>query len=133
MRVLVTGANRGIGRSIALRLAQNGGAIAAIGRSHPDELETLKVEIEAIGGRCLPITCDVGDVEAATRAVATTVETFGGLVAFVSNAAFAPRPKTLIENTIEDWDRAYAVNVRAAWVLARAGETALKASKGQFI
>lgn len=133
MRVLVTGANRGIGRAISLRLAQNGGAVAAIGRSHPEELVTLKAEIEALGGRCVPISCDIGDVAAAEGAVATAVEAFGGLDAIVSNAAFAPRPKTLMENKVEEWDRAFAVNVRAAWVLARAGERHLKAAKGQFI
>jgi len=133
MRVLITGANRGIGRSIALRLARDGASIAAIGRSHPDELETLKDEIAAMGARCIPLTCDIGDVAAAEGAVAKTVDTFGGLDAIVSNAAYAPRPKTLVENTPEEWDRAYAVNVRAAWVLARAGEKHLKAAKGQFI
>jgi glucose 1-dehydrogenase len=133
MRVLITGANRGIGRSIALRLAKDGAAIAAIGRSHPDELETLKGEVASLGGRCVTITCDVGDVAATERAVATAVDGFGGLDCIISNAAYAPTPKTMVKNSVEEWDRAYAVNVRAAWVLARASEAHLKASKGQFI
>ncbi|MFO1189647.1 MAG: SDR family oxidoreductase [Alphaproteobacteria bacterium] len=60
MRVIVTGANRGLGRTIA-DLAARGDEIVGVGRSHPEELESLKTEIEAAGGRCITVTADLAD------------------------------------------------------------------------
>lgn len=133
MRVIVTGANRGIGRTIALRLAQEGAAIAAVGRTHPDELASLKAEITESGGRCTTITANLGDPDSGITVVNETIEAFGGIDAIVSNAAFSPTMIPIIEHPLKNWDRCYAVSLRAAWLLAKAAYPHLKASRGSFI
>jgi len=133
MRVIVTGANRGIGRVIAQRLARDGAAIVAVGRSHPDELEDIKADIERAGGRCATVTADLSDPGSAAVIVARAVEAFGGIDAIVSNAAFSPPMLPIVEHPVKNWDRCYAVSLRASWLLAKAAHPHLKASGGHFI
>lgn len=139
MRVLVTGASRGIGRAICRRLASDGaergnGAvrIAACGSAHREELGALCEELEALGARALPLLADLGEPDAPERLVAETVAAFGGLDALVSNAGIGT-PATLLSLTTEAWDRLFDVNVRATWLLARAAHPALKTAAGSIV
>jgi meso-butanediol dehydrogenase / (S,S)-butanediol dehydrogenase / diacetyl reductase len=117
---LVTGAARGIGRGIALRLADDGLDVAVndIG-ANADELETVADEIRQAGRRTASVAADVsepGEVEEMVRRVA---EELGSLDVMVANAGIA-QVKPLLEVTPEDFDRVMAVNVRGVFLCYKA-------------
>ena len=82
---LVTGAGQGIGRGIALALADEGAAVSVVGRTAA-KLEATVDEIQKRGGRAIAVTCDVKKDEQVGQAVAKTVDAFGGLDVLVNNA-----------------------------------------------
>src|SRR4051794_662695 len=91
--LFITGASRGIGLAIALRAARDGANVAVVAKTtepHP-KLEgtifTAAKEIEAAGGKALPIACDIRQDDQVAAAVAKTVETFGGIDICVNNAS----------------------------------------------
>ena len=131
-RVLVTGASRGIGRAICLRLARQGAQIAACASAHPDELITLVHEADAAGGRLLPLSGDLSDPDTPARLVSQACDAFGGLDALVSNAGVS-RPAKLVDLELKDWDYLLAVNTRAPWLLAKAAYPALRESRGSLV
>lgn len=138
MRALVTGASPGIGGATCLKLARD-----AIARHEPasiapceirptPDLDKLVSELRGLGADALPLTGDLADPDVPARLVAEAEARFGGLDAVVANAGVtAPAP--LAELPLADWDRLFAVNVRAAWLLAKAAYPALKASRGAFV
>ncbi|TMJ72752.1 MAG: SDR family NAD(P)-dependent oxidoreductase, partial [Alphaproteobacteria bacterium] len=91
--LFITGASRGIGLAIALRAAKDGANVAIAAKTaepHPKlegTIYTAAKEIEAAGGKALPIACDIRFEEQVQAAVAKTVETFGGLDICVNNAS----------------------------------------------
>ena len=131
-RVLVTGASRGIGRAICLRLASQGAEIAACGSAHVDDLDAVIAEAAKQGGRVVPLLGDLADAATPARLVEQAVAALGGLDAVVSNAGVS-RPSTLVNLTLEDWDFLLAVNTRAPWLLAKAAYPALRESRGSFV
>jgi glucose 1-dehydrogenase len=131
-RVLVTGASRGIGRAICLRLASQGAVIAACASAHADELDEVVAEAAKQGGRVVPLIADLADSSTPARLVEQAMAALGGLDALVSNAGVS-RPSTLVKLTLEDWDYLLAVNARAPWLLAKAAYPALRASRGSFV
>ncbi len=82
---LVTGASSGIGAATAIALAERGCRVAAIAR-RADRLDEVVEAIRAAGGAATAIECDVADSDAAANAVATAVDTYGGLDVVVNNA-----------------------------------------------
>ena len=107
-RAIVTGAGRGIGRSIALALAHAGADVALTARTAAD-LEPLAAEIEALGRRSLVVPCDVTDprqVEAMSNRV---LEGLGGLEILVNNAGNAESHK-FVGHPDELWDRMLRIN-----------------------
>lgn len=126
--VLVTGAGRGAGRVIALRLAREGAAVALLARS-AEQLAAVAREIEAAGGQALIVPADVADAEAVEKAVASTEARFGGLDAVVNNAGLglaAPSAGYPMEN----WRRVLDTNLTGAFVCSRAAYEALKRRGG---
>lgn len=109
---LVTGASRGIGRAIALRLAARWRIIATARTAR--DLETLAAEIEAASGCCEPVVLDVSD----GRAVAAALH--GRDVDVVVNNAGVGVMKPLVELTPEDWHRMVDVNLTAIYHVTRA-------------
>jgi glucose 1-dehydrogenase len=138
MRVLVTGAASGIGRATCLRLARDAHAagsparVAAVDVGRRAELESLGGELAGLGAEALLLDGDMGEPEPPGRVVRSAVERFGGLDGLVSNAGIN-RPGPLATYAVEDWDRVFAVNVRATWLLARAARPALRASRGAIV
>lgn len=113
---VITGAAQGIGRSIALRLAEDGLDVAVNDlASKLNELTEVVSQIQARGGRALAVPGDVsleGDVEAM---VATVVQCLGGLDVMVANAGILVSPlKPLVETSSESWDATISVNLRGA-------------------
>jgi glucose 1-dehydrogenase len=132
MRVLVTGASRGIGRAICLRLASQGTAVVACASAHADELLAVVDEAARLGGRVVPLVGDLADAATPARLVEQAVAALGGLDAVVSNAGVS-RPASLATMALEDWDYLLAVNARAPWLLAQAAYPALRDSRGSLV
>jgi len=138
MRALVTGAASGIGRATCLKLARDARAkghaaqIAAVDLGPSTGLDSLVAELKGLGAEGLPIHADMSSPEAPARAVADAITSFGGLDGLVSNAGIN-RPGPLISYAVEDWDRVFAVNTRATWLLAKAAYPALRASRGAIV
>ena len=128
---LVTGAGRGIGRSIALALAQHGARVALAARTE-SELQAVQAEIAALGGEAIYVPTDVSQ-EAEVRAlVQHTVAHFGRLDILVNNAgigSFGP----LVETTTAQWDHIMAVNARGPFLLCREAIPYLKQQERSFI
>jgi NADP-dependent 3-hydroxy acid dehydrogenase YdfG len=110
---LVTGASRGIGRAIALRLAREGHEIVAAARKR-EELDALCAEITAAGGRARPLALDVSDGAAVARALA------GVRVDVLVNNAGIGRLKPFMETSPEEWRAMIDVNVNALYHVTRA-------------
>jgi len=137
MRAIVTGAARGIGRAIALRLARDaqatGGAHLTLADMHGDELQALAGELaSAFGAR---VHAEIGDLAEAgfpALLVQEALRAHGGLDGLVSNAGFAI-PGPLCHYPVDSWDRVFAVNTRAPFLLGRAAHAALRESRGAMV
>lgn len=132
MRSLITGASKGIGRTVALRLAVPGAKLALGASSHSDELKETIRAVEANGAKALPVIGDLSDPGVPGKIAAESIEVFGRLDAVISNAGISI-PSSIADIQIENWDRVFAVNVRAPMLLAQAVYSSLKVTKGTFI
>ena len=129
---LVTGAARGLGRAIALALA-NAGADVALGLRDASQDAGVTAEIEALGRRALPLQMDVAHLSEITAAVDAVVDRFGRLDILVNNAGIAP------ENPAEDYreddfDQTVAVNLKGTFFTSQAaGRVMIRQSYGRIV
>jgi citronellol/citronellal dehydrogenase len=122
--LFITGASRGIGLAMALRAAGDGANIAIAAKTadpHP-KLEgtifTAAKEIEAAGGKALPIACDIRFEEQVQAAVDLTVKTFGGLDICVNNAsAISLTPSTATD--MKRYDLMHGINARGTFLVSK--------------
>jgi 3-oxoacyl-[acyl-carrier protein] reductase len=114
---LVTGAGRGIGRAIALKLAGNGATVAIndIGETARD----VVAELESRGNTALAVPADVSDTAAVNGMVATVIETYGRLDILVNNAGIS-RDKILVSMSDEEWDSVINIDLKSAFLCSRA-------------
>ena len=117
-RALVTGAGRGIGRSIALALAQAGADVAVTARTH-SEIEQLVNEIQALGRRSLAVSCDVTDSDQVTHMATTFMEGLGGVDILVNNAGNAGSHK-FSNHPDELWHRMLSINLTSVYYVTKA-------------
>ena len=115
---MVTGASRGIGRSIALRLAEDGHRVILVARS-ADALDTLRAEIESAGGSASVATCDLADGTAVNDLVESVVSDEGRLDILVNNAGIT-RDGLMLRMSDEDFDEVLNVNLRSVFIACRA-------------
>lgn len=129
--VLVTGAGRGIGRSIALRLAANGANVSLAARTE-SQLRAVQKEIEASGAEAACFPTDVSSEPDVIRLVRDTIDRFDRLDILVNNAGIGVF-RLLAETTTEEWDRVMAVNVRGPFLLCREALPYLKQRERSFV
>ena len=114
---IVTGASSGLGRHFALTLARQGAKVALMAR-RSERLAELREEIEGFDGRAVAIALDVASADSVREAVADAEEELGPIAILVNNAGIA-EPKAALEQSEEEWDRTFEVNLRGAWLMAR--------------
>src|SRR5262249_15635081 len=115
---LVTGASRGIGRAIAEAFAREGLAVALAARTRAD-VEVAARELREHGAETRAVTLDVGDADAAGRAVGPIAATLGPVDVLVNNAGVA-ESAPLARTDLDLWERHLRVNVTGPFLLSRA-------------
>lgn len=133
MRVVITGASRGIGRATALKLAADGAeALTLCDIAYLDELEVLAANLRTSGAKVKTLKADMAKPNAPARVIAAAVKAMGGIDALVGNAGIAA-PAKLVDLDIATWDRIFDIDLRANWLLAKAAHPHLKKSKGAIV
>src|SRR5215510_10030970 len=123
--IFITGASRGIGRAIALRCARDGANLAIAAKTaqpHPKlqgTIHSVAAEVEATGGRALPLQLDIRDEAAVEAAVKRTAQTFGGIDVLVNNASAIGLTGTL-DTPMKRFDLMHQVNVRGTFACSQA-------------
>ena len=116
---IVTGAGQGIGKAIALRLA-NAGADVAIMDINLSAAEAAAQEIEGVGRKALPLHADVSQAAEVDTAVAQVLSTFGRVDILVNNAGIAGRTLPLTELEETDWNAVMGVNLTGVFLCCKA-------------
>jgi NAD(P)-dependent dehydrogenase (short-subunit alcohol dehydrogenase family) len=122
---LVTGASRGIGRAVALKLAQAGAHVVAIGRTQ-GALEEFDDAARAAGGTATLVPLDMRDYPGLYRLAQALNERYQRLDILIGNAAVVGQRSPLDHVEPQDWDEVMAVNVTANWHLIRAMNALLR-------
>ena len=122
---IVTGASRGLGRDIAVGLAQHGAAVVAAARSEvekdglPGTIHETIAQIQGAGGKGLAVPTDVTSEESVAVMVQKTVEAFGRIDILVNNAGIAFYTPT-VDMTLKQWDLTMRVNLNGTFICTRA-------------
>ena len=136
--VFITGASRGIGKAIGLRVARDGANVVIAAKTKspnpklPGTIYTAAEEMEAAGGKALPVACDIRQEEEVRAAVAQAVERFGGIDVLVNNASaihLADTPATPMKR----FDLMQSVNVRGTFLCTQACLPHLEKSKNAHV
>jgi NAD(P)-dependent dehydrogenase (short-subunit alcohol dehydrogenase family) len=129
---IVTGAGNGIGRAIALAFGEAGAAVACVDLD-AQAAEATAAAVEKYGVQALPVRCDVAnetDVESAKNMI---LDKFPAIQILVNGAASYDPNGTVLDLTLSDWDRVFAVNVGGAFLMSRAILPAMVAAGGGSI
>lgn len=116
---LVTGGNRGIGRTITLALAEAGVDIALSYRGRESEALQVRSELESRGHRCVVMRADVFVVADVSRMTGSIEESLGGVSILVNNAGMSS-PRSIEAITEDDWDKIIAVNLKSVFLVTQA-------------
>jgi 3-oxoacyl-[acyl-carrier protein] reductase len=117
--VVVTGAGRGAGRSIALALAREGARLALASRTE-SELNAVREEVKALGAEVIAVPTDLSDPKQIEDMAQETLKAFGTVDVIINNAGWCPALRLVQDTPIEDWDFAMNVNARGAFLVAKA-------------
>ena len=115
---LVTGGSRGIGRAIAVRLAQEGCDVAIVYAGNEQAAQQTAQMVEECGGRSLCLRCDVADPEQSRRAVEQVLESFGGIDVLVNNAGIV-RDSLVVSMTEEEFEQVIRTNLNGAFYMTK--------------
>ena len=116
---LVTGGSRGIGRAIALALAESGCRVAVNYASRADAATDVVAEIEAAGGEAVALGADVSDADAVTGLFESVAEAYGPVEILVNNAGIT-RDDLVMRMSVESFDSVIATNLRSAFLCSKA-------------
>lgn len=125
---VVTGGGRGIGRALAVGLAEAGADVVVLARTESELLETAKL-IENVGQKALPIVTDLTKREEIKRAVDEIVQAFGRIDILVNNAGMNIRTPAL-EVTDEEWHKIMETNLHSAFMMAQETARVMKENQG---
>ncbi|MCI0341161.1 MAG: 3-oxoacyl-[acyl-carrier-protein] reductase [Planctomycetales bacterium] len=129
---LVTGASRGIGRAIAVALAEGGADVACVS-TKLEGAEAAAADVRAKGRKAAALAADVSKPEDAQRIVDETLAKLGRLDVVVNNAGVTA-DQLLLRMTEEDWDKVMAVNLRGVFLVTKAAlRPMLKARAGRIV
>lgn len=129
----VTGASRGIGKAIAVALAEHGSHVALAART-VEALEQTAKEIQAVGRRALVVPTDVTDSQQVEESIRRTLDELGGLEVVVNNAGGSRFMSPLVGVREEGWDKALNVNLKSAYLVCKAaGSHLIEQRKGSVI
>ncbi|TCB97228.1 SDR family oxidoreductase [Micromonospora zingiberis] len=136
MRYLITGAGSGIGRAVARLAVTRAEAGETIGLALVDRnqeaLDEVAEELTALGARCVTVVADLADTEAPGRAVQVAQNELGALDAVISNAGtIAAGP--LADLDVDAFQRNFAINTQATWLLAQAARPTLRETRGALV
>ena len=136
--LFITGASRGIGLAIALRAARDGANVAVVAKTTephpklPGTIYTAASEIEAAGGRALPLAVDIRNDAQVAEAVAKTARTFGGIDILVNNASAISLTNTH-ETDMKRFDLMHQINTRGSYLCSKLCLTHLARSPNPHI
>jgi 3-oxoacyl-[acyl-carrier protein] reductase len=116
---IVTGAARGIGRAIAIKLASEGANIAYSDIRDDDNFKSLKTELEAMGVKAEGYVADASNFEQSQNMVDAVVKTFGGIHILVNNAGIT-RDNLLMRMSEQEWDMVLNINLKSAFNMTKA-------------
>ena len=119
-RALITGADSGIGRAVAIAYAREGADVAISYLDEHEDAEATASYVEAAGRRALLLPGDVSTAAHCRELVSRTVEVLGGLDVLVNNAAYQMSHPDLAEVSDEEWDHTLATNLSAFFWLTKA-------------
>jgi citronellol/citronellal dehydrogenase len=123
--LFITGASRGIGKAIAVRAAQDGANVAIAAKTAephpklPGTIYTAAQEVEAAGGKALPLVCDIRSEEQIAEAVKKTVAAFGGIDILVNNASAIHLTGT-VATPMKRYDLMHQINTRGTFACSQA-------------
>ncbi|MET3565341.1 NAD(P)-dependent dehydrogenase (short-subunit alcohol dehydrogenase family) [Leifsonia sp. 563] len=123
---LITGADSGIGKAVAIAYAREGADVAISYLSEDDDAEDTAKWVREAGRKALLLPGDVSDPQHCRDIVAKTVEELGGIDVLVSNAAYQMTHESLEEIPDEEWDHTIATNISAFFHLAKASVPHMK-------
>ncbi len=129
---IVTGASYGLGRAMAVGLAEAGADVVVISRKLKN-LKEVKKEIENLGREVLPVKCDVSRLADIRNLVNKTVKRFGKIDILVNNAGITIR-KEPVKYSEKDWDKVIDINLKGVFLCSReVGKIMIKQKKGKII
>jgi 3-oxoacyl-[acyl-carrier protein] reductase len=130
---IVTGASRGIGRAIALRLGQDGFAVTVNYASRAQDAQAVVNEIVAAGGRALAVQGDVANAADCARLFDETERAFGGVDVVINNAGVIQPGATMLADTDDAlYERIFSINTRGTFHMLRLAATRMR-EKGRIV
>jgi 3-oxoacyl-[acyl-carrier protein] reductase len=111
---LITGASRGIGRAIALELAEHGATVIVNYHQSANLAEEVVTQIQRKGGRALAVQADVSNFQEAQELIATTIDAFNNIDILVNNAGIT-KDTLIMMMTEQDWDRVLDTNLKSTF------------------
>ena len=136
--IFISGASRGIGLAIGLRAARDGANVVVAAKTTephpklPGTIYSAAQEIEAAGGKALPLMVDIREESQVLAAVAKTVETFGGIDILINNASAISLTGTL-ETPMKRYDLMHQINTRGTYLCSQTCLPHLKKAKNPHI
>lgn len=129
--VIITGASKGIGKELAIQMANAGAKVSLLARSG-EELENIRTSIRENGGHCEVFAGDVADEVYVKQAVEETIKKFGTIDIAINNAGFGIF-KNSDEITAAEWDNVFATNVKGTFLVSNAVIPVMKKKKSGHI